>query len=231
MAHYRSNSAEVVTAVENAKKDPDYSRKLHRAVLIAWARNAPVATPGLRWAFREHYGVERRTARRIEQGRQVKVGDGAPGLNPAMDRALARALLGRAPTPEDLAAMEHYGPILHEAAWRSGLPSFLPLPPDGQSIGLATRRADGTWRPTPLGLALWEALALTPVELVTRIAPREELDIARLGVRSGFRAAGFNCSDLVAATSAPIDCGFYRKRFGTRWWESSEFRRPPGPRA
>ena len=231
VAHYGEGSARVVSMVERAKSDPSYLRKLHRAVLIAWARGAPVATPGLRWAFREHFRVERRTAERIAARQQVKEKDPAlPDLaGGAFQQSLAEARLGRRSRPDSLAAMETAsGPMLHEAAWRSGQPDFLPLPADGHSVGLASQRGDGSWRVEPLGATLWEALSLAPKEQVTRDAPREELDAARECVRPHFRSAGFDCTDLLVATEVPTHCVHYRQLFGERWWESSK--RRPRPR-
>jgi hypothetical protein len=134
--------------------------------------------------------------------------------------ALAEAMLGRRPSSAALAAMEtESGPVIHQAVWRSGQPDALPLPGDGRSLGLATQRSDGTWRIEPLGERLWEALSLAPKELITRTAPREELDAARDCVRPHFRSTGFDCSDLVAATEVPNHCFHYRQTFGVRWWD------------
>jgi hypothetical protein len=227
LAHYKADAAEIVVGVARAKRDPDYARKFHRAVLIAWARDTPIGTQGLKAAFREHFRVERRTAKRIADGAQVRIGETVVGLNHATDVAIARARLGYRPSSEDLAAMEtSTGPALHDSIWRSGLPGFLDLlPNDGKSLGFVARRADGTWRAEALGVEFWDRLALAPLERLTRTASRTELDMGRVKVRSGFRAVGLDCTDLVVATTAPVDCLHYQSEFGERWWESREWRR------
>jgi hypothetical protein len=155
VAHYGAGSPDVVATVERAKSEPNYKRKLHRAVLIAWARGAPIGTDGLRWAFREHYRVERRKAERLAARQQVKEKDPAvPDLNDvAFQQALAEAMLGRRLRPDSLVTMELVsGPMFHEAAWRSGRPDFLPLPADGRSLGLVSQRPDGSFRMEALGV-------------------------------------------------------------------------------
>jgi hypothetical protein len=224
IAHYAEDSALVVAMVERAKDEPNYKNKLHRAVLIAWARRTPIGTDGLRWAFREHYRVERRTAERLAARQQVKQKDPAvPDLNDvAFQQALAEAMLGRKLRPESLATMEIVsGPMFHEAGWRSGHPDFLPLPADGRSLGLVSVRGDGSVTVEALGVAAWEALSLAPKAMLARTAPRQELDAARECVRPHFLSAGFpDCSDLLVATEVPTHCLNYRKNFGDRWWES-----------
>jgi hypothetical protein len=229
IAHYAEDSALVVAMVERAKDEPNYLRKLHRAVLIAWGRGAPIGTDGLRWAFREHYRVERRTAERLAARQQVKQKDPAvPDLNDvAFQQALAEAMLGRSLRLDSLATMEVVsGPTFHEAAGRSGQPDFLPLPADGRSLGLVSQRPDGSFRMEALGEAAWEALSLAPKEMLARTAPRQELDAARACVRPSFLSAGFpDCSDLLVATEVPTHCLNYRKNFGEQWWEAGRRRR------
>jgi len=194
-------------------------------VLIAWARGAPIVTEGLRWAFREHFRVERRTAERLAARQQVKEKD--PALAelcvPTFQEALAEAMLGRRPRLDSIVAMELVsGRVVHQAVWRSGQPDSLPLPADGASLGLVSVRPDGSYKMERIGAALWEGLHLAPKEHITRQAPRAELDAARLRVRPHFRSAGFDCSDLLVATEVPTHCLQYRRVFGERWWESRE---------
>lgn len=230
LATYGEEAAFIVAMVGAAKSDPSYKRKLHRAVLIAWARGTHIETPGLRWAFCRHYKVECRTADRTVGKQQIKERDAAfPELGRgSFQLALAKAMLGQRLSPEALEAMERAsGSRIHELAWRVGNPDLVSACPDAGSLGLVTQRSDGSWRVEEPGKRLWEALGLAPKKKLALTAPREELDAARAHVRPTFGLLGLECSDLLVATCVPAHCLEYRQSFGEHWWESSDPERQP----
>jgi hypothetical protein len=221
VAKYRRGTAEIVAAVELAKLDETYKRKLFRAVLIGWARGAPVGTDGLRWAYRRHFESEERIAENTLAGKRVE--DDEPDLQypPEFYRALAAAHMGRRGRPSDLAAFErHTGEQVREIMEQSAAPEILPSHEEGTSLGLAVRRKDGSWRVPEVGSHLWEALALRPQAVLARRASREELDAAREPVRAMMRASGFEPSDLVVAGQVPGSLEKLRKWHGASWWKS-----------
>ena len=67
---YTSECTEVADAIEQAKDDPEYKRKFHRAVLIAWANDAPVGTGALRQAFKLEHRRELDKARQSVRDRR-----------------------------------------------------------------------------------------------------------------------------------------------------------------
>jgi len=215
---YAPGSASVVAAVIEAKADDTYARKLHRAVLIAWARGANVGTAGLRRAFDEHFTAEERSSQSLLDGKRVP--DGEPDLRFGQEihRAIAAAQLGH---KRSSAAMESFelgtGDVVRVAYWRTGQRNLLPVQ-DNTLLGLAEMRSDGTWRTTDLGEDLWEALALAPLRKIARAAPRGELDLGLSFSQSMMPAHGFETSDLVAATGAPRHVQFMRRWYGHNWW-------------
>jgi hypothetical protein len=217
---YAPGTAHIVAAVQAAKTDPSYRRKLCRAVLIAWVRGAPVGTAGLRWAYREYYQDEERTDSNLLNGKRVSDPDSPEALTPSVDRALAAARRGRPLNGDDLAELERLGQIMHEAAWRAGRGDLLPAHlDDGHSLGLYERRTDGTIRVTPVGRQVWAAQAQAPFRKIAREAPRKELDAARERVRPMMRSAGFEVSDLVVADCTPGTVLDLRKVGGPDWWK------------
>lgn len=218
IACYVPGSAQVIAAVQEAMTDPTYRRKLHRAVLIAWARGARVGTPGLRRAFSEHYDAEERTATNLVQGKRVEDGESELRFGPGFNRAVAAAQLGLIMTPDEAGVFEDStGEEVRAALWRSGQQDLLPTPADGTILGLAERRPDGTLRVLPMSERLWEGLALAPLRLMARKAPRSELDSALVSSQSMSRP--FEVSDLVAATNAPVHIRWLRRWYGERWWQ------------
>lgn len=224
MASYVEGTAEVAAAVQQAKLDPTYRRKLCRAVLIAWVGGAPVGTPGLRWAFREHYKVEERTARNLAAGLRVDDDEPEVRLEPATYRVIARAQRGEHPGDELVGALEDGSrPVLGPVVEQVGESSPLPVPAQDQTVlGLAGRRSDGTWRTHEMGEQVWETLALAPLAQVARTAPRGELDMAKELVRPSMLAYGFEPSALVVADGAPRHCLFMRRWHGDNWWRKAE---------
>jgi hypothetical protein len=217
VSRYAPGSAQIAAAVEAAKASPDYREKLYNAVLIAWARQVPVPTEGLRWAFRRHFDHEMRTLRNLVEGKRVD--DERVMLDHKADRALAAAMLGLRSSPEDLAALEAAtGPMLHETMWKAGNPDALPIPRDGSSLGLILRRPDGTVRVEPLGDKVWEELAFAPQRDHARRAPREELDAARDVLPRMYASIGATATDLVIASNAPGTALQLRQLIGDKWW-------------
>lgn len=224
---YVAGSAFVVAAIENAKEDETYKRKLHRAVLIAWARPWPrqganVGTVGLRRAFAEMYDAEERASLNLLDGKRVEDGEPELRFGPSFNRAVAAAHLGRNPTPEDLATFEEQtGDTIRAAFWRSGQRSLLPGEKDNTTLGLAERRSDGTWRVTNTGEALWGAMALAPMRKIARTAGRAELEAALVLSRSMLPAHGFSPSDFVTACGVPRQIEWMRRWYGYNWWGGS----------
>jgi hypothetical protein len=219
---YAPGTAHVVAAVQAAKTDPGYRRKLCRAVLIAWVRGAPVGTAGLRWALREYLLDEERTNSNLLNGKRVSDPDRPEALTPSIDRALAAARRGRQPKGDDLAELERLGEMVHEAARQAGHGDLLPAHlDDGDSLGLVERRTDGTARVTDIGRQVWGAQALAPFRKIAREAARNELDAARDRVRPMMRSAGFEVSDLVVAECTPGTVMHLRRVAGPAWWTPS----------
>jgi hypothetical protein len=220
VAQYVPGTAEVVAAVQVAKTDPTYRRKLYRAVLIAWVRGALIGTPGLRWAYRKHFEHEQKAAINVLKGKRVE-DDEEVTIGPSADRALAGAMLGRVTGSEGIGSLERAtGPVVHDAAWKSAHPDLLLALGDGHSVGLAQQRSDGTWQVRPLGNSVIEALELAPLARIARTASREELEAARDEVRTSMRSRGFDPSDLVVATNAPRHVQYWREAVGAGWWKS-----------
>jgi len=224
MASYVEGTAEVVAAVQQAKADPTYRRKMCRAVLIAWVSGARIGTPGLRWAFREHYKVEERTARNLAAGLRVDDEEPEVHLAPATYRVIGRAQRGEHPGAELVGALETGSqPVLGPVVERVGGADNLPVPAAGETVlGLADHRPDGTWRTRDMGEQVWETLALAPLARVARTAPRGELDVAKELVRPSMLAFGFEPSPLVIADGAPRHCLFMRRWHGDNWWRSGQ---------
>lgn len=216
VAPYVAGSARVVAAVEKAKRDPTYRRKLWRAVLIAWRRGANVGTPGLRRAFAQHYDHEERTTQNLVDGRRVE-GEPDFDLPPAFYRAIGAARLGLSRSADDVAALEKTtGELVRVAFWRSGQRQLLPADP--QSVGLAAQRQDGSWTVSGMGDRLWDALAVAPRRHIARTAPREELDAALPLAAALPRMHGLNFSDLVIACNTPAHVQRMRQEHGDGWW-------------
>jgi hypothetical protein len=229
---YVPGTAAVVAKIEQAKADDTYARKLHRAVLIAWARGAGIGTDGLRWAFHEHYEAEDRSDRSLLEGKRFH--DSEPDLRfgPALNRAIAAARLGYPLSSEQVGEFEQgAGEVIRVAFWRSGQRQLLPVDNDRTSLGLAERRADGTWRVLEVGDQFWEALSRAPERLIARTAPREELEAALPHSRSALPAHGFQASDLVVACGVPHQVQWMRRWNGDNWWRSSTGLREPTPAA
>jgi hypothetical protein len=215
-----------VAAIEQAKEAPEYCGKLPRAVLIAWARRAPVQTRGLRWAFREHFKHEEAMA--VRQAGSPRVIADQPDMKPfgsEVARAIAEAQLGMPRRTDALTALERRtGPTVHKAFWSSGVyKDLLPGMTDGRSLGFVGERADHSFRATSLGDKLWEGMAMAPRARLAQVAPRDELDAACEKMRAMFHDHGFVPSDLVVAGSTPGSLTYFRQWRGDRWW-----RRRPG---
>jgi hypothetical protein len=221
MKAYIPGTAEVVAAVVAAKEDETYARKLHRAVLIAWARGANVGTEGLRRAFREHFHAEEKSCIKLVSGRRVEDGEPELRFGPAFNRAVAAAKLDHRRTSEDLGTFEEStGEVVRAAFWRSGQRDLLPVGTDRTTLGLAELREDGTWRITKVGEQLWEGLAMAPYYKITRTARREELEAGLYVSRSFFPAHGFRASDFVVACQAPKHVWIMRRWYGLEWWRN-----------
>jgi hypothetical protein len=219
VARYRKGSAEIVAMVEQAKLEPQYARKLHRAVLIAWVRGARIGSDGLRWAYREHFKAELQTAENLLAGKRVEDKETDIRFPPEVHRVIARAQLGKKIRPDDLASLErHTGPLVREVMSRSQEPDLLPPAPGGSNLGLAIRRSDGSWRIEEFGTKAWEAMALRPQAEMARTARREELDAARGPTRAVMGLSGFNASDIVVAGSVPESIFKFRKWGDAFWW-------------
>jgi hypothetical protein len=222
-AEYVPGTAEVVAAIELAKLDPTYRRKLHRAVLIAWVRDAPIGTDGLRWAYREHFKAEERTSRNILDGKRVEDGEIDLRFGPEFHRAIAAAHLGLQPNPADLSTFEKSsGPTLRAIFWNSSTPDLLPVPTSKTTLGLAEQRSDGTWRVLEMGKELWEAMELRPKAEIAHTAPRGELDAARGPLRAMDQASGFQPSDFVIAGGVPGAIPWFRRWHGDNWWHRTD---------
>ena len=220
VARYRTGTPEIVAAIELAKLDPTYKRKLFRAILIAWARGSSVGTGGLRWAYQQHFKSEERLANNTLNGKRVE--DNEPDLQFPLEfnRSLARAQLGMAERPADLGTFEaHTGEMVRNIISQSATPEILPTPEDGTALGLAVRRKDGSWRIPRMGSDLWEALALRPQAELARRAIRDELDAARGPTKAMIQASGFSPSDLVVAGQVPGSIEKLRKWGGPQWWK------------
>lgn len=215
---YRHGSAEVVAAIQTAKRHELYRHKLWRAVLIAWSHRAAVGTNGLRRAFEEYLDYEERGAQDLLDGKR-KEGEPEIDLPPALFRAIAAAELGLSRSSNDVGTFEATtGSLVRAAFWRSGNRSLLPANPD--TIGLATQRADKTWAVSEMAATFWEALALAPLRPIARGAPRAELDAALRLSEGHLPAHGFKASDLVVATGALRQAQWMRRDFGESWWEA-----------
>jgi hypothetical protein len=219
VASYANGTAKVVAAVVRAKSDDTYKRKLYRAVLIAWAREASIGTEGLRWAFREHFKAEENKEMRRLQG--VRVEEDEPDLHfpPEFNRALAAAKTGAPMGSEFVGTFERLtGPRIAEVMRNGPRPDLLPRFEDETYLGLASRRSDGTWRVSTAGNDHWEGLTLRPRAEIAKSAPRGELDAARRPMRAMFKESGFDPSDLVVANSVPEAVRWMRKWYGDQWW-------------
>jgi len=206
--------------------DPFADLAANRAVLIAWVRGAAVGTDGLRWAYRRHFEFEERTDRNRLEGKRVDEDEPDFDFPPDFYRSLARARMGKAQRPEDLAAFErHTGPRVREVMAQSKTPTLLPAPEEGTSLGIAVQRTDGSWRIPQMGSALWEALSLRPQSLIANTALREELDAAREPTRTIMQASGVEPSDLVVAGQVPESVGWFRKWHGPHWWVAASMRK------
>jgi hypothetical protein len=218
---YIPGTAQVVEAIADAKTDDVYARKLHRAVLIAWARGAAVRSLGLRRAFDHHFDAEERRTRKLMDGQRVK--DGEPDLRfgPAFDGATAAAKLGYSPNADDIGGFEEStGEVVRAAFWESGQERFLPDRDKDTMLGLAERRSDGTWHITAQGEELWEALSIASLRRIARAAPREELDKALALTPSVFSSHGFRASDFAVASAVPGQIQWMRKLCGNdKWWQ------------
>jgi hypothetical protein len=220
VAKYRTGTPEIVAAIELAKVDPTYKRKLFRAILIAWVRGAEVGTAGLRGAYRRHFESEERIARNTLDGKRVE--DDEPDIQfpPEFFRSLAAAHLGLSERPSDLGNFEKLtGQTVREIMEKSDTPELLPAVAEGTSLGLAVQRSDGSWRIPRMGSVLWETLALRPQAELARRALREELDVARGPTRAMIQASGFEPSDLVVAGQVPGSIEKLRKWGGPSWWK------------
>lgn len=217
VAPYATGTARVVAAITAAKADPTYRRKLWRAVLIAWRRGADVGTDGLRRAFHDYYDAELRTAQHLVEGKRVE-GESEVEMAPTFYRAIAAAQLGLTRAATDIGTFEaQSGQMIRAAFWRSGQRDLLPA--DGDGMGLASKREDGSWSVSELGDDLWEALSLAPLQKIARTASREELDAALPLAVTQPTAHGFRFSDLVIATNVPRQVQWMRKWYGDRWWQ------------
>jgi len=188
---YTDDDLAVVCAIENAKTDPAYRRKLHRAVLIAYARGAPVADPGLRRAYDEFFNAERITLARRRRGGGRKPADGelpSPVLETLVygeasnPNAAADAMLDSARTALDLAreGLPAVVAIAHELQPGAAVePPAALADPYG---GLAKHNPhDPNAKPQPLPpvFKLVEHFNLTEFAKLADSAPRDELDMMR----------------------------------------------------
>lgn len=222
---YVPGTADIVAAIEEAKSDPDYRRKLHRAVLFAWVRGASVGTSGLRWAYREHFREEERQA--LNRVNAKRVDDDDWMISPKAKMGMAKARIGERLLPDEIRAMgEDMKPWLLRGLRRQGMLESLPasveqgsqhVSPTLSTIGeserildLASQRTDGSIHVLPVSNDLIAALPAKRLAQLTRTAPREELDAARDHARPLMLAHGFSCSDLTVAYLVPAMLDIYR---------------------
>lgn len=91
---YTDDDVIVAAAIEWAKDDPDYRRKLRRAVLIAYVAGAPVADRGLRRAYVEELAAIQDRALTVAHGGRLRDTDGGDDYTIDEARALAAMMSG-----------------------------------------------------------------------------------------------------------------------------------------
>jgi hypothetical protein len=225
---YSGLDVEVVAAVEAAKLEPEYRGKLHRAVLIAFARETPVPDGGLQRAYREHYRAERKRLQGRLSGARQPRDDGLAAYSRDDRRAFQRVetamLLGTGVDSNDLVrflsaflptareGLATIAEIARAEVGDDGLNAMLRQPPArlvDEGAGLLD--LSGRVGPSPLLLPAAGRMvdpdntSMVLWEKLVRTAPRIELDAARellLLLRANLKQFG-ELSDFDVAALVP----------------------------
>ena len=205
---YTDEDVMVAAEVERAKSDEAYSSKLERAILIAYARRAPVRTEGLKRAWADEFKRSPVAPSRVLGGGRIRDAswDGVPAQErDAAIHLMARILMGEDPSPElvrDALAARLPGVVaeynqLIEALVENATPDELEsVDPralgkeDRAYAGLLQENANDSWSPdgrrnshlTPMpgAFRLVESFSLAAQIDAAKRADREELDEARM---------------------------------------------------
>ncbi|MGH9013162.1 MAG: hypothetical protein ACRDZ1_04395 [Acidimicrobiia bacterium] len=234
---YSDLDVEVVATVEAAKLDREYRGKLHRAVLIAYARRAPIPDDGLRSAYRDHFKAERRRAERSARGVRQEPDEELAGLSSEDRRVFQRVttamLLGDVPDRNDLArfliallpqardGLMAVADGMRAELGDGGLDERLRWPPEklnDDGLGLVdVSGRSGAPMLLPAADRMAEHFNLALFERTARDADRTELDDARDLVR-GLRGAGIlDIDDFNLAASVPGLVLIGRATDGVHW--------------
>ena len=201
---YADEDVLVAVEVERAKSEHDYKSKLERAILIAYARHAPVRTEGLRRAWIDEFNRSRVAASKAlagERQRDESWADIPPSDRRGVVGLMAHMLTGEEPSPElirdGLAArlpdvIVSYNGLV-DAIAADATPDELQsvditnLKEDREYAGLLKKNENDSWgakhngglSAMPGASRLVESPSLVAQIEAAKIADREELDEAR----------------------------------------------------
>ena len=100
---YTDDDVFVAVEIERAKSEDEYKSKLERAILIAYARHAPVRTEGLRRAWTDEFRRSEVPASKVLDGERIRDEswlDMPPQERNAAAGLFAHMLMGEEPSPE-----------------------------------------------------------------------------------------------------------------------------------